>query len=315
MTVGGLVGGVGYYIAARRAVPGLSISIGNVERDSIRKLVNFGGWVFVGKLNGVIWHQMDKVILAAVVTSTALAGYDVAYKIQATAAVVLSITASAIMPAASALSAIKDNARLEQLLLRGTRYTIALSLPIVIGAMLMAKPFIEHWVGPQFTDVAAATRLFLVYQFLASSSAIANTMLFGFGDVKICTLYASLAAAINLVVSIFLAQFWGLEGVIAGTLVGHAITTPLFIHRMMRHLDISLGTFLRGTIVPLLPWAAAFAIVLQLIKSALPPTNLFAVLIECVVALGVYATGVALVAMSDEERRTVFGFFKSARVT
>lgn len=310
LAVSGAIGALGYYVAARHAVPGLSVSLRNVDLSTVRRLVHFGGWVFVGKLNGVLWRQMDKLILATVVASTVLASYNIAYQIQASAAAVLSITASAIMPAASAFSATKDRYRLQQLLLRGTRYTMVLSLPIVIGAMLMAKPFIEHWVGPEFVGVADAARLFLVYQFLASAASIANTMLFGLGQVKLITLYATIATVVNLVVSIVLARSWGIEGVITGTLVGHGIVTPLYVRRMMRELDISLLSFVRETIGKLLPWAVVYGVALQVIKSLVAISNLFMVFLECAAALAIYAAGVFLVAMSDEERRTVIGFFK-----
>ena len=45
-----------------------------------------------------------------------------------------------------------------------TRYTLALSLPVTIAAMILARPLIVGWVGPAYAYMSGPTQLFLAYQ-------------------------------------------------------------------------------------------------------------------------------------------------------
>lgn len=308
MTISTAVGSAGYFVAAKRLLPQLSISVRNVRASELRRLTSFSGWVMVSKVTGVLWRQMDKIILAAMLTTSVLTSYDIANKVQAAAAAMLAFTGWAVMPAASSLAAGNERERLQELLVRGTRYVLALSFPVVIGAIIMARPLIVHWVGSDFGDVASATQLFLALQFLVSLAIVANNLLVGLGRIRTITLYAGAAAVINLAVSVVLVRRLALFGVILGTLVGYGITSPLYVRLALRDLGVSARHFFRHAIAPLLPWAIVFAFAVEVLRRAVPPTSLGAVFGQCAAGLLLYATGVLFVGFSRDERRMLRNF-------
>jgi O-antigen/teichoic acid export membrane protein len=305
---GSIVAAIGYAVAGRLLCPELHISPRFIHRSALRPLASFSAFVFITRICGVIWWQMDKVILASAVSTSVLTGYDIAARVQSAASYPLSLTTQAVIPAAANLKAVESTVRLQALLVRGTRYTLALSLPVTIAAMILARPLIVGWVGPAYASMSGPTQLFLAYQLVSSSATISNTMLIGMGRVRAVTLYASVAVAVNLAVSLLLVHSLGISGVIIGTLVGFGITVPLYIRLVLIELSMPVGDFIRQAILPILPWAALFAAVLLATAQVVNPVGLVVVAACCVPAVIIYTAGVARFTMTPVERRALLGF-------
>jgi membrane protein EpsK len=308
-----LFSALGYALMARLSCPDLRISPRLISRAGLRPLVGFSGWAFVAAINGVIWAQMDKVILATVSPVSVLTGYDIANRLQSAASYPLSFTTQAVVPAAANLSAMNSRVRLEALLVRGTRYTLALSFPATIAAMILARPLIVSWVGTQYANMSGPAQLFLLYQLVISSATIAHTILIGLGWIRTVALYATIALGINLVISIALVKPLGISGVIIGTLVGYGFTAPLYIRLALQKLSMPLGEFVAGGIVPVIPWALTFAVLLAVTAQIVQPTQLLTVAACCVPASVVYVAGIVRFAMSGDERRSLLGFLRPVR--
>ncbi len=313
MVSGTAFAAIGYAVAARLLCPEMRISPKLIHRDALRPLARFSGWVFLARINGVIWSQMDTIILEVVIGVNVLAGYSFAARLQSAVSYPLSLTAAAIVPAAANLLAMESSARLRELLVRGTRYTLALSLPVTIAALILARPLLVGWVGAKYASYSGPAQLFLTYQLVTCTATIASTMLVGMGRVRQVTAYVTVAVAINLVISILLAKPLGVSGVIIGTLVGYGISGPLYIRLILRELSMSLGEFVRRAIVPIVPWAILFALVIALTAHVFPPQGLIAVALCCIPAGLIYVAGVARFGMTGEERSALFGFLLPAK--
>jgi O-antigen/teichoic acid export membrane protein len=308
MISGTIFAAVGYAVAARILCPEMRISPRLINRAALRPLAGFSAWVFLTRILGVIWAQMDTLILTVLVGINVLAGYSVIARLESAVSYPISLTAAAVVPAAANLLALESRVRLRELLIRGTRYALALSMPVTIAAMVLARPFIVAWVGKGYAMYAGPAQLFLTYQLVSCSANIALTILIGIGRMRAVTSYVCLAVAVNLVVSIALAKPLHVTGVIIGTLVGYGITAPLYIRLVLRELQMKTGDFLRNAILPILPWAAVFAGVVALTALVVNPTSLIAIALCCVPAGLVYIAGVARFAMTGEERKALFGF-------
>jgi O-antigen/teichoic acid export membrane protein len=209
----------------------------------------------------------------------------------------------------------ESTVRLQSLLVRGTRYTLALSLPVTIAAMILARPLIISWVGVGYVDMVGPTQLFLAYQLITGTATIANTMLVGMGLVRAVTLYVLVAVVLNLAISVLLVRPLGISGVIIGTLVGFGITAPLYIRLVLSRLQLRFATFFREAIMPIAPWAVLFAAVLELTAQLAAPGQLLTVVLCCVPAGLVYVAGVVRYSMSRAERSSLLGFLSLPRRT
>jgi O-antigen/teichoic acid export membrane protein len=303
----------GYAVAARVLCPNLRISPRLVNRAALGPLANFSAWIFLGRICGVVWAQMDKLILAVAAGTSVLTGYDIAARIQSAASYPMSLTTTAVVPATANLSAMESTVRLQALLVRGTRYTLALSLPITIAAMILARPLIIGWVGDRYANMAGPTQLFLAYQLLVSSATIANTMLIGLGRVRAVMMCVAFAVVVNLIISVILVGPLGISGVIIGTLVGFGITAPLYLRLVLHELSMTFGDFVRRAILPIVPCAAVFAGLLALTAALAQPGHLITVAACCVPAGIIYVLAVVRFSMTAEERSSLLGFVLPAR--
>jgi O-antigen/teichoic acid export membrane protein len=313
MISGTVFAAFGYAVVARILCPEMRVSPRLINRAALRPLAGFSFWVFITRIFGVIWTQMDTLILSVLVGINVLTGYSVIARLESAASYPISLTAAAVVPAAANLRAIESRVRLRDLLLRGTRYTLMLSMPVTIAAMVLAHPLIVSWVGSRYASYAGLAQLFLTYQLLSCSANIALTMLIGLGRIKAVTGYVSIAVAVNLVVSIALAVPLHVTGVIIGTLVGYGITAPLYIRLVLQELDMTLGEFLRKAILPIIPWAVVFAGAVALTALVVNPGSLIAVALCCIPASVLYVVVVARFAMDGEERAALFGFLLPAK--
>jgi O-antigen/teichoic acid export membrane protein len=252
--------------AAVRALPAGTIVWGRSLRPTLRRMFTFSRNLFVTQLTGVLYRQMDRIIIAAALTSVLLARYEIAAKIQLLAALCLSITVSAIMPAASGLSAMADGReRLRALFLDGTKYSCALVLPVTIALMIWADDLVKTWVGSDFASSVGYARWFLAWVIPTTATSLGLTIVVGMGFVRE-VMYLGLASAlINLGLSVALVGPLGVLGVIVGTLIGYTIVWFPYMSLFLRVLDVRWEEFVRRTALPIiivcLPWTAAIFLV------------------------------------------------------
>lgn len=246
---------VAYWVVARRTVPGLRVSPFHASRPEFRRLLSYGSSVFLFRLTGTLYRQMDKLILGVATEPRLVALYEVANKIHLAAALVQSKSTSALVPATA--RARRDIALLRDMVLRGTSYTVAASLPFTTAAIVFAEPLLRDWIGPEAVPATHAAQLFLVYLTLVVFHRVGTTMLVALGTVRQLVVISLAITAVNLVVSIALVGPLGVEGVLLGTLVATAVGWVPELVLVLKGFDLSLGTWLRRILVPqLLPTAA-----------------------------------------------------------
>ncbi len=292
-------------VLARRAIPGLHVSSRLVNWGAARRLVSESCSFFVLRLLSVVYSQMDRIIVGVLYGTVVVARYDVVYKLHAVAAMVLALAPSALMPAAAHLGARDDARRLRLLYLRGTRLTVVATCSVTLAAIVHAEPLLRVWVGEQYTGLAGAARLFLLYPLFVSAHAIGLTMVVGLGRHRVTTSLAAASVVLNLVVSIVLSPRIGMNGVIWGTLVGYALLWVPYLVVITRTLGVAMAQVAREALAPAVPGAAAqLAVGLALlprVRDAPTVVVLAATALSALVGVGVFG----LVGRRDDDREAL----------
>lgn len=243
-------------IVSRRSDPPLRLGLRFVSRRTLRQLVRSGTPTMGLRVISVVYSQMDRIIIGIALAATAVAAYEVAYKIHAAAALILGVMPSAVLPATAFMGASGDDSRLRGLYVKGTRYSLAIGLPIIVGGILFAGPLIATWVGSDYTNMTGAARLFLVYPALALALVVGQTMLVGLGRMREMLRYHLVAVVINLLVSSLLVSRVGIIGVIWGTVVGYLLLWVPFTRLLLDQFGVTFGSWLRLVAVPVVPGIA-----------------------------------------------------------
>jgi O-antigen/teichoic acid export membrane protein len=210
------------------------------------------------RLFGTVYRQMDRVIIGIAMGPASVTVYEIANKIQSSAALVQSISASALVPATAFARAQAEILR--EMFLRGTTYTVAVSLPVAASVAIFAGPLISTWISPSYADAVTPTRLFAIYLALASLVVVGTTMVVALGYVRFVLLVTGATVLADVVLSILLVGPLGINGVLIGSVSTFAGALVFPIRFFLQRFDVSFGNFAMRALVPQAPGLVAQAV-------------------------------------------------------
>jgi O-antigen/teichoic acid export membrane protein len=165
---------------------------------------------------------------------------------------------------------------------------VAATLPPVIALMVLARPLLIAWLGPRFAPAATALTIYLSYWVLNSSVGVGATMVQAAGRVRALAGWAWMVALANLALSLALTPSLGLDGVVLGTTLGWAITSPILLRLIITTLPVGLGDLAREVWVPTYGVGLVVAAGLLIAKEAIGINGIGPVIIAMSVAILAY---------------------------
>jgi O-antigen/teichoic acid export membrane protein len=196
----------------------------------------------------------------------ATAWYSVAANATTFLAALLSAVMSPLIPAASALSVHRSPQQMGNLLLRATRYNIALLLAAGLPLLLFSFLVLHIWMGPSFaTHGVQILRILLLASMLRMLGLPYAVMVVGTGRQWLASVSPVAEAIVNFTASLILVRHLGAVGVAWGTVIGAIVGLALHFSLSMRltqdRLAIPRRTYLAAGI--LLPLTAALPTLLS----------------------------------------------------
>lgn len=137
---------------------------------SIRPLLSFGGWLTIGNVVGPMMMYLDRFVIAAMVSATAVAYYATPYEV-VTKLFYVSAAISGVMFPAFSFSSVSDGARSSSMYRRANLYLFALMLPATTILIVAAKMGFTLWLGPGFAANSFRVAQFLIVGVFALSMA------------------------------------------------------------------------------------------------------------------------------------------------
>lgn len=210
-----------------------------------RQLLGFGRHVQAVSLASALVEPAAKTLLSREAGLAAVAAYEIAARVTGQLSGVLGSLAAALFPAAAARGAAGADATAGESASRGelakapptaregpaalvelhrtaARYNAWLALPAYALLLVLARPFVDAWLGAGQADVAAAI------QWLGAGWAVAILSLPAFhiaqagGRPRLSTAGGMTTAAVAIAASMLLVGPYGLDGVAAGVGIGLA---------------------------------------------------------------------------------------------
>lgn len=270
-----------------------------------RALFRYGLTVALLRPIGVIHRTVDRLVVGAVLGPSAVAAVEVATNLVSGADAVLSASSYSVTPAAAWLAASREDNALRALLLRGTRLSMAVTMPLTVGIAVMSAPFVTVWLGSDApADVALFASVGVISTLLAAPVAISSNMLLGVGS-AVAVLKAAIAGiTVNVALTIALVHAVGTVGAFYATIAAGLVTVPLIGAAGLSRFDVRLGAFMRGSVVPGTLPAFVFGIVLVLARLVLE-APIAELVVGGIVGGVVVALMTVAVAMTPDERARV----------
>jgi O-antigen/teichoic acid export membrane protein len=302
MTATRMLGYIAYRLNAYRVFPLLRVRPSLVRRKRLREVTGFSLYMLVQNAANRANYATDPMVIAIFLTTGAVAVWTVAQRL---ADMVLRLTNQlneVLFPVVVDCDSTQQHERLRDVLVQGTRLSLALALPTAGALVLLADQVVVAWTGPQFMGASVLVQLLALVVLVRVGTATAGTVLRGAGHHKLLAISNLVAAAVNLVLSVILIQTHGLPGVAMATLIpiairGITILAPVACTRT----DLSLRSFVAQAVWPA-AWPAALTLGgLWFVRDGVP-TSLLAVLAYGAAASTAYFALFIGVSIGPEDR-------------
>lgn len=232
---GRIIGFVVHLLACFHSTPALRHNF-SVKSELIRPVLKFGGWITVSNVIGPFMVYLDRFLIGALLSVSAVAYYTAPFDIVTRIWVIPGAMVSVLFPA-FAVSVMQDPDRTGVLLSRGIKYVFLSLFPIVLVIVTLAPEGLRLWLGPTFAQNGSSVLRWLAAGvFVNSLAQVPFALIQSTGRPDITAKLHLLELPIYFVAVWLLTKRLGIEGTAmawTGRVVFDAILVFLCAHRLL----------------------------------------------------------------------------------
>ncbi len=203
----------------------------------------------------MVLYNFDIVLLGFMKSPAEVGQYSAAYRFINFFVAFLALYATNIFPSVSrcrdkptVLARISD---------RSARYTLLLSIPLAAGGMMVARPLMKWFFGPEFTGGAGALSILLWVIPIMACRSVHRATLLSHGFQREFLWIALLAAAVNTALNLVLIPRFSYLGAAATSVAGELIVSILVYQRVSCNVArLAIWPHLWGPLIACLPMIA-----------------------------------------------------------
>jgi O-antigen/teichoic acid export membrane protein len=283
------------------------------ERRHVAAIVPTAGWLFVIELSNLTMYASGRIVLGAYKTPTAVGLYEGPVRAHNLLYALGGALAVPTVPTASRYVATGDDRRLRELAVRGSRYTLALFVPLCVTLMTLAEPILEVWLGQRYSGGATALTILVAYWMLYGALLVTPGFLAGAGRAREAARLMVVLAVCNLALALLLTPGLGVEGPALATTIPFVLGYPLMLRIALLAADVSLGELARRALAPAYLLGATLAVALLALRAGLDPRTLPTVAAAAIGGVLAYWAGFYTLVLDAGERALVRGLVTRAR--
>jgi O-antigen/teichoic acid export membrane protein len=215
------------WILARKTYRRLRLWPLTFSKPRMREILGYGVAAFISAISIKIVGQTDLIIVGAVIGVGEVTIYSVGAMVVYYSSTFIGLIGSTFFPPVQRAVAKGEMESVRWLFFRQVRLSLICGLPMYIGFIIFAEPFIRLWMtGPSFPQASVESAA-LVMGILAGSKLLylltigSDVILASMGHIRFNAVVTIIEAGLNLGLSLlFVFVFdWGFAGVATGTLV------------------------------------------------------------------------------------------------
>ena len=212
-----------------RAVPAFRWGSPRAAVARLSDSIAFGRSMQISNLMGAIHLQLDKFLLSRFVGLASVTPYELGARVALSASTIPGLLLGAVLPAAAAMHAAGDLARLRDLYERGSRYVLttgAITMAALVGA---ADRLILAWLGPGHAASAGVLRALALGFAAALATGMGTTIARGIGRPDLEARFAVLVVGLHLALSLWLVPRLGLAGALVAWVLSNGVGMLYFL--------------------------------------------------------------------------------------
>lgn len=215
----------GYFAAAFISALGVWIKLGVVpsvpSRQAFERVYEFARWSVPTTFTVDLYRRLDVLILSALVGSTAVGLYEPALRLTVPATFVSMSVGTSLTVKASGLSSLGRGVVEDTK--NALSYTSLLAIPLFFGAVSIAEPLMRTVYGPSATAGTVALVGLALFQVFNSFRIPFESVFDGINRPDLRFYVSVLAVIVNIPGAIYLGLRFGLEGVVAATILAEGV--------------------------------------------------------------------------------------------
>jgi len=277
---------IAYFVYRRNAYrifPELSISPKLFCRHRLREVTGFSVYAslidWANKLN----YQLDTVVIGAFIGSGAVAVWAPAERIISGTQRLTNQLNGVLFPTIVDSDVTKQQDRLQQILLQGTRLSLVMVVPLTAALILLADPLVHAWLRDKAASVAGTIPIIQILSISVAirvGNATGTTILKGAGQHRMLAFVNLGTGLANLAMSIALIKPFGLPGVAYGTLIPIALSAIFILYpAACRRVGLPVGEAVRHSVLPAL-WPALIVGLVLAVTRHISSGTLLAVVLQ-----------------------------------
>lgn len=243
--------------------PTLKIAWRYTQFSTLRTLGNYGIAAFWITIAQTLRFQFDAMVIGWMISAEAITFFSFGSRLSMYSIDVVQMMAQIFTPMASAADATGEHRRKQRLFILGNRYSAFVALPLGVMFLLIGRTIIRVWVGAGYVPTGYTILVILIVPttiYLAQAGSV--KVLYGIAKHQTLAVVLMIEAIVNLVLSILLVPYFGLQGVAWGTAIPLAVTNIFFLPlHLCRLLKVRLRDFLIESysypVLAVIPFGAA----------------------------------------------------------
>lgn len=200
----------------------------------IKPLARFGGWMTVSNIIGPLMVYLDRFLIGAFISMTAVAYYVTPYEVVTKLWLIPAAVTGVLFPALST-SFLTDQSRAASLYLRGVKYVLIGLFPIVLTLVTLAPEGLEFWLGSEFSRNSALVLQWLaIGVFINSLTHVPSALLQGAGRPDLTAKLHLAELPCYLLIFWWLINTFGITGVAAAWVLRVTVDAVLVFYLAQR---------------------------------------------------------------------------------
>lgn len=263
-----------------------------------RSLLDYGKFNVLSSMGTFVFNWMDVLVLGYFLTEAHVGAYEIAWRVAAAVFLLSQSIATVLFPQISSWTASDAEQQIPSAIRRSMTPSMALAIPALFGAALLAPELLGIAFGPEFVMAWIVLVVLMADKVIGSVNILFNNALRGI-DRPDLVAYAKTAAIVtNLVCNVVLVQAIGIEGAAVATGLSGLVATVVNGYSLSRFVALDVPVAEIG-------WCVASAVLMSAVvlgvQVVVPVRDLPTLVL--VVALGVAVYGLSLLAYAPLRSR------------
>ncbi len=282
--------------------PAFRFRVERVDWSAVRAQVSFGVMSQLATAAAMISWEAAPLVIGLVLGSGAIVPYYIGQKVPFAVGSTILRAGQVLLPAASQHQSSANLARTREVLEAGTRWMVALALPLCLVLWILAPSLLLAWLGEAPQDTVLVLRLVTAAVLVDALGVGALHLVWGRGAARTILLVQVLVALATLTLTALLLPLLGIAGAACALLVGVTLGSLAFVHLGSRECGVRELALLCATARGLLaPVALSLALTWSIVFFARPESWL-GVAAAALAGWGAYAVSLYVGGARPEER-------------